>query len=349
MRNVLIDMHRLKHNPYNGLYTFSENLGNALVKNNPNDLQLYFYSPKEKFGIFGEKESYVPHHSKDKFYMFGTNKYDVWHITTQISWYKPFNKKTKIIYTIHDLNFLIEDKENFKRNKRLLKLIQSRINRAHFITAISQYTMNCIEDHLQLHNKPRAIIYNGCNIAVNKNINATKYKPSVPFLFSIGLVQPRKNFHVLPALLKNNNMELIIAGLNNFSYKDEVLAAAKKFGVENRVILIGPVDNDEKQWYYKNCEAFVFPSYAEGFGLPVIEAMYYGKPVFLSKLASLPEIGGKCAYYFDNFEPTIMQKNFEDGMNDYYLRNPQKEIIQQAEKFNWNDVAKQYINIYQTI
>ena len=57
----------------------------------------------------------------------------------------------------------------------------------------------------------------------------------------------------------------------------------------DRVIIAGPVSADDKNWYYANCEAFAFPSLAEGFGLPVIEAMNHGKPVFLSRLTALPE------------------------------------------------------------
>jgi glycosyltransferase involved in cell wall biosynthesis len=97
----------------------------------------------------------------------------------------------------------------------------------------------------------------------------------------------------------------------------EVMEAAKKFGVEDRVKLIGPATEEEKYWYYKNCEAFLFPSYAEGFGLPVIEAMYHGKPVFISDKTSLPEVGGDAAYYFRNFEPEYMQEVFKEGMRDY--------------------------------
>ena len=95
-KNVLIDMHRLKSNPYNGLYIFSCGLGKALAAVNDDEINLHFYLPKKFFDFFGEQYQYVRHRSKDKFFMRGTEKYDVWHITTQISWYRPFNKKTKV-------------------------------------------------------------------------------------------------------------------------------------------------------------------------------------------------------------------------------------------------------------
>ena len=77
-------------------------------------------------------------------------------------------------------------------------------------------------------------------------------------------------------------------------------------GLEERIILPGEISDMDKYWLYKNCEAFVFPSMYEGFGLPVIEAMNFGKPVFLSTFSSLPEVGGKYALYWENFDSQLM-------------------------------------------
>ena len=90
----------------------------------------------------------------------------------------------------------------------------------------------------------------------------------------------------------------------------------------------------------------MFPSIAEGFGLPVIEAMHFGKPVFLSKFTSLPEVGGNVAYYFDNFNAAHMQSVFAKGMQDFENRKPQKEIMEQAAKFSWDKAAIQYLELY---
>src|SRR5215211_6290689 len=122
MKKILIDMHRLEKNPYNGLYTFSYNLGKSLARHQyENDFDLNFYLGKKNFGIFGKAVSYKAHHSLDKFFMPNTKQFDLWHVTTSISWYHPFNSYTKNVFTLHDLNFLIEEKQNIKRNKRLLR------------------------------------------------------------------------------------------------------------------------------------------------------------------------------------------------------------------------------------
>ena len=346
MKQVLVDMHRLKYNPFNGLYSVCINLGKALAATHPQGMELNYYLPKKDFGIFGPDAKYTEHRSIDKYYKFGTGKYDLWHITTQLSWYRPFNKHTKVLYTLYDFSYLIEDPANVKRNKRLLKQTQDRINRADYITGISQFALDEAAKHLDLGNKPTKAILLGCTVATFPGFDSPKYRPAKPFLFTIGLVQPRKNFHVLPPLLLDNDYELVIAGLNEFDYGKEVMEATRKFGVEDRVKLIGPASEEEKDWYYRNCEAFLFPSYAEGFGLPVIEAMHHGKPVFISDKTSLPEVGGDAAWYFRDFDPDAMRKVFTDGMKEYVSANPIEKIKQQAAKFSWDTCAAEYIDVY---
>jgi len=350
MKKILVDMHRLDKDPYNGLYTFSYHLGKSLARHQfEKDLDLNFYLGKKNFGIFGKAVNYKAHHSVDKFFMPGTKQFDLWHVTTTISWYRPFNGYTKNVFTLHDLNFLNEEKENIKRNKRLLNEIQQRVNRADHITAISHFVVDQAKQYLEFENKKISVIYNGCNVPESPEFEEPVYKPEKKFIFSIGLVQPRKNFHTLPALLNGNNYELIIAGANTFGYNEKIIAEANKHGVGERVKLIGTVSEKQKYWLYKNCEAFVFPSMAEGFGLPVLEAMYFGKPVFISDKTSLPEIGGDAAWYFTSFDPEHMRQVFNDGMEIYNKTMPTQKIKAQAAKFNWDTIAVQYLDLYKSL
>jgi glycosyltransferase involved in cell wall biosynthesis len=349
MQKVLVDMHRLGGNKYNGLYHFSEQLGRHLITVPQAEADLYYYLPENQFGFFGESVKYVKQRSIDKIYRFGTSQFDVWHITTTISWYRPFNSKTKSIFTIHDLNFLNEEEYSVSSKRKYLQLIQQRVDRAHHLTFISEFARKQAQENLNLGNKPGTVIYNGCNSARDVNIIQPKEKPKNPFLFTIGQLHSRKNFHVLPALLDGNDYELVIAGLNDFPYKEKILAEAKKYGVESRVKLVGAVTDEEKFWYYKNCLAFVFPSIGEGFGLPVLEAMQFGKPVFLSTATSLPEIGGDAAYYFDDFDPASMLEVFEKGMNDFKSTNGESRVIAQAANFRWNRAAQEYLQLYSAL
>lgn len=349
MKKYMVDLHRLRHNPYNGLYTFSCRLAEHLILNTVEDEQLTYYLPKDKFGMFGDKPKYVGHKRWHKFFQPGTGQYDVWHLTTGISQYRPFNKTTKVIYTIHDMNFLVEDAGNSKYNKRSLKLMQKNVNQASHIVGISEHALNFAANHLDFGSTATSVIYNGSSVAEFPGFDKPVYKPVRPFLFSLGLVQPRKNLHVLPALLVSNEYELVIAGLNNFDYKERIIEEAKKYGVEDRVNFVGPIDEKTKYWYYKNCEAFMFPSFAEGFGAPPLEAMQFGKPVFLSRFMSLPEIGGDAAYYFDDFEPDTMRTCFNTSLNDYRTNDRVESIKRQASWFNWHTTAKQYLDIYRSV
>ena len=342
-------MNRLGEDPMNGLYQYSEYLGQSIARLPQDQFNWNFFMPRSRFGIFGNSVRYVPQSRLNKYFMTGTSQFDLWHITNQISWYRPFNNKTRVVLTIHDLNFLIENKQNKRRNNRLLRLVQERINRSHHLTTISHFAKRQLIEHTDTNGLPITVIHNGCSVKNFPRFNTPGYKPSKPFIFSIGTLEPRKNFHVLPALLKYNDYELIISGPVSGSYVHEIIASAKKHQVLHRVKITGGISEEEKYWYHKNCLAFCFPSLAEGFGLPVIESMHFGKPVFLSTRTCLPEIGGKHAYYFDEFDAENMQQVFESGMNDYYHNQPAEAIIKYASQFNWDIAAKKYSEVYSEV
>ena len=349
MKQYLVDLHRLRHNPYNGLYVFCYELASHLVQQALHNEQLNYYVPKDNTGMFGNVPKYIVHKRSHKFFQAGTSAFDVWHLTTGISQYRPFNRKTKVVYTIHDVNFLVEDPHNKKRNLRSLKLMQKNSDRADHIVGISKYAIAFASQYLDFNDKPISVIHNGYSAREFPGFDQPRYKPEHEFYFSIGLVQPRKNFHVLPPLLEGNNRELIIAGLNHFDYASQVMEEARKWKVADRVKLVGGISDEEKYWYYKNCNAFLFPSVAEGFGMPPLEAMHFGKPVFLSKGMSLPEIGGEAAYYFDDFNPDSMKQVVEEGLKDYRSNQRDKKIREHASTFTWDRCAAQYLNVYREV
>ncbi len=176
------------------------------------------------------------------------------------------------------------------------------------------------------------------------------YSPVRPFLFAIGYVNRKKNFHVLLSLLKNSHLELVIAGrLDEKDYITNMEMQAREMGVADRLNILGPITECEKAWYFKHCVAFVFPSLAEGFGLPVLEAMSLGKPLFLSTHTSLPEIGGDSAFYFKNFEPDHMQQVFASGMKEYNSNGLCDKIKERSRIFSWEQSAAKYLEVYQSL
>jgi glycosyltransferase involved in cell wall biosynthesis len=346
---ILFDCERLKY-PNTGLYTFCENLGKALHEYSPSDFEIEYYLPPNQVGLFGDSVKYHIQRSWHKLFVPKSNAFQVWHSSNQVSRYSPSSSQVKIVLTIHDLNFLIEKKTEPSKIKKMLKQIQGRIDKADRIVCISNFVAADVKKHLDLGTKTISTIYNGCTIDEYPYFFNPGYLPKKPFLFTIGTVLPKKNFHVLPALLRNNDFELIIAGnLSSDEYVNKIIAEAKKNDVLSRVKIIGSISDPERYWYYNNSTAFVFPSIAEGFGLPVIEAMHYGKPVFLSNHTSLPEIGGDAAYYFDNFEPEHMQTTLENGLNDFSHGSMSAKAKNRASQFTWEQTAKAYLNLYRTL
>ena len=131
------------------------------------------------------------------------------------------------------------------------------------------------------------------------------------------------------------------------AYYDRIIEEAKKHGVADRLIMAGSVTQSEKFWLLQNMLAFVFPSISEGFGLPVVEAMHFGKPVILSTLTSLPEIGSDAAYYFPSFDADDMQAVFYNSLQHYAADKIQEQKIKnRAAYFSWDKAAEQYAMIY---
>ena len=346
MHHIGLDFEKLKY-PHNGLYTFCIQLGQRLLQLKADDEQLSYYLPagfKDFKGDF-KKIPYKWYHR----YAFHPSEMDIWHAVHQTGNVWPRKKAKKTILTIHDLNFLFEPNKSKGEKSRALEAIQRQVDETDHIVAISQFTLNTIQEYIKVPKSKCNIIYQGSEIKEFPGFDAPQYRPAVPFLFAIGMVLPKKNFHVLPKLLEHNDYELLIAGKTPGDYFKKIEEEAAKYGVSSRVKLLGSITDEEKYWYYKNCKAFMFPSVAEGFGAPVVEAMHFGKPVFLSDKTSLPEIGGDAAYYFKQFDKEHMQQVLEEGLTHYAANNPANAIQQHARKFSWDTNAREYIKLYRSL
>lgn len=347
--NIVLDCERMKY-PHTGLNTFCAQLSQAMTHTVKKDDLLSFFVAKCDKGFMGEQHKYIEQHFWFKklplFYLSNT---DIWHTTYQLSPYTGGGKLTKKLITIHDLNFLYE-KTRKTKIKQYLKKHQKYIDRVEHIVAISEYVKQDILNHLDVKGKSVSVIHNGFEVIEYPDYNNPSYFPQKPFIFCIGVLNPKKNFHVLTSLLKNNDYELLIAGKHeNGDYKNKIETTAKLHGVSKRVKILEPISQKDKYWYLKNCLAFAFPSIAEGFGLPVLEAMHFGKPVFLSNRTSLPEIGGKRAYYFENFDSEHMQDIFSKGMDDYVTNHRAKDIISHSQQFSWQKSAQEYYKLYHSL
>lgn len=343
---VAFETYKLKH-PNTGLFHFTKELALALddCAKSSGDCQMTFFTQRKYRHILGGKLRFADIRWWSSLLVWPMPGIKVWHSPYQISKFMP-SWRCKVVVTVHDLNFMYEKSE--KKRKRYLAKLQKNMDRADAVVAISEFTKQDLCRYVDMKGKAVEVIYNGCNIYDGKAIAPT-IVPEKPFLFGVGTILPKKNWHVLPVLLQDNDYLLYIAGKPS-AYSQRIIDEAERLGVADRVRLVGEVSEAEKHWYLANCKAFLFPSVAEGFGLPVIEAMYYGKPVFISKHTSLPEVGGDHAYYFNyDFDPELMRSEFKRGMEDFELNGDPLKESKYAQSFSWKRAAESYILLYKSL
>lgn len=337
---VLFDASKLKH-PNTGLYHFTLQLATELEKLSEE------YSTEIEFLVESTAEE-LRVLRKRRFRIFGSllgqSGFGAKVQHNPFQFYK-LNKRrgVKQILTIHDLNFMVE--KSGAKQQRYLRRLQKEIDKADQVVAISNFTKSEVLKYCDLKGRDIEVIHNGCNIP-RVEAEEPKERPTRKFLFGIGTMLEKKNWHTLPCLLVDNDLELVLAGAES-QYWETILQEAKRFGVEQRVRLVGAISEGQKCWCLSNCELFVFPSLAEGFGLPVIEAMYYGKRSLISQHGSLREVAGDCANYFDwDFTPELMQRELKEVLQREFSEDDAQRIKQRALSFSWQRAARSYMELY---
>ena len=352
MGKIILDCDLMKHKN-SGLFQYCLNIGNHVeqlfVKNNSTD-KIQYYIPRSEVNTFDNKSQCIIERSQHKFVKPFLWDCDIWHAPFQSGRMLPQkNRRLKVVLTIHDLNCLHEGKQAEEQQKSLAHT-QKLIDRADAIICISEFCKKDVMTHCDVKNKAIYVIHNGTHRLHEPELNRASYKPTLPFLFGMGYVNRKKNFHVLLPMMQYNNYELIIAGrLDEPDYIHSIKQLANTLGISERVHLLGPVSEQEKAWYMKNCLAYMHPSLAEGFGAPVVEAMAFGKPMFLSNFTSLPEIAGDVAFYFSNFEAEHMHDILMDGMYIYQSNGLAKSIILKGRTYDWKIKAAEYIAVYHSL
>lgn len=349
MKKVLIDLSVLKHINC-GLgqiaYNYARYFGQNAAKM---DFEIHFMLPKQYVGAFGND---VYYHKISELYVtfpFLLPKFDIWHSIHQMCRICPPKGNSTNILTVHDINFIYE--KQGRSLKKFSRKFTKRMNRADMICCISNFTKNDVMKHFPT-SKPMQVIYNG----VEFGDVALEKRPELPFtdqkgfLFSIGQIRQKKNFHVLLDAMKLlPEYNLVIAGEKGSEYSDMIEQCIASQGISN-VCLTGTIHNSEKIWLYNHCQAFVFPSLFEGFGLPVIEAMSYGKPVISSDKTSLKEICSEHAFILENFEPEHIAQKIKQAI-ETYSKDPDlvSRNIEYARSFSYERHMNEYIRIYREI
>jgi len=262
------------------------------------------------------------------------------------------NKKIPYIITIHDLQAL-HYPEYFSKIKNIwLRFAYKRCAKtADRIIAISNYVKKDIEDKLDIDSKKISVIYNPIsgleNISDFKKLKEKYNIEENKYYYTVSSLLPHKNLKTLLYVIKKIKEEkynipnkLVISGVGGKS-ETEIKELINKLDIKNEIILTGFISNEERNSLYKNANIFLFPSIFEGFGMPPIEAMYFGTPVITTTKASLYEITkGKAFYVDDPFKIELWIKKILEvnNKNEYFCEN--------FEEYNLIKITNEYLNLF---
>jgi glycosyltransferase involved in cell wall biosynthesis len=278
----------------------------------------------------------------------------------------PIFYRRSFVVTIHDL-IITRFPDSRRKSTRLplflyyLKLffynlvLKNALKKSKKIIAVSEATKKEIISLFNIDFPKINVIYEG----VDKiSITGRQSPITDPYILYVGAAYPHKNLERLiiafEKFIKNSEspiskrIKLVLVGKSDYFY-ERIKKLIEKLNLIDDVVLTGEVSDENLASYYKNALFFIFPSLAEGFGLPALEALNYGIPVASSNVYSLPEILGQSAYYFNPRDINEITSAIETMSTDDKLK--QDLIAQgkaQSEKFSWQKMAEQIAKIYTT-
>jgi len=365
---VVIDLEKLRH-VNTGLGRFSLHLGQEMLSVAANRFEPVFFLPSSAASYFTthvhntiavkewKKESLqrVIRPFVQPFVL--KARWALWHTTHQAAKYLPFDDRTPLLLTIHDLNFLHDESGNTPspplttRQRRKLAAVQRLVDRSCAIVTDSSYVAEEVKKFVDIGSRPVHVVPLGLAEPSPASAQRPAFLPPGQFVLTVGNCLPHKNFHVLLGMIKAlPDKRLVIAGKKATPYGAAIEREIAASELSGHVVMAGEVSDGDRQWLYENCEAFLFPSLTEGFGFPVLEAMQCGKPVFVSRRTSLPEIGGEMAFYFESYEPSVMAASFRKGMARVVETPRFSQMVREhAAQFTWRRAAQAYAGLYESL
>jgi glycosyltransferase involved in cell wall biosynthesis len=340
--------------PENEYYLYSSKIpSNKKVIEYINSGKYHLIEPKTQFRAlwrsFGIKKNLI----KDKI--------DLYH---GLSFELPFGiRKTKIktVVTIHDLIFL-KYPELYPLVDRTIYDIKCRYAalNADIITTISEASKKDIVKYYNINPEKIKVVYPPCgeNFIVPKGYEdlaalISKFNLPSSYILYVGSVIRRKNllniveaFKYLPHDLK---IPLVIVGKADNAYKQNIIEYIRQNQLEKYVIWLENVSNNDLPALYQKSTLFTYPSRYEGFGIPVLEALFSKVPVITSKLSSLPEAGGPNSYYIDPESPEEIASGIYKILTDQTMVNKMvTKGYEYALNFTGEAIAKKMMEVYKS-
>ncbi len=266
-------------------------------------------------------------------------------------------KSPKKIVTIHDLIFeKLPDYYAFLDRKIYFKKFQHACEKADIVVAISEQTKKDIIEYFGTPEDKIKVIYQGCSHLFKRIYSAAekaeiKEKYSLPdeFILNVGTLESRKNGLILLQALKATDIPLVFIGRKtDYAKKMEQFVQENK--MENRVHFLEGLSNEEVAILYSLAKIFAYPSEYEGFGIPIIEALYSGIPVVTNRAGVFPEAGGPSSAYVDiHNADEVKAKLISLWDNELERERMSREGRNFVQKFDDLTLAKQWMELYQTL
>lgn len=277
-------------------------------------------------------------------------------------------KARKRLVTIHDVFHLAHFRTLSLKQKLYANLVfAAAARRSDHIITVSEFSKSEIKHYLKVPSGKVTVIPNGVSHSLFRVINdptalsmvREKYQLPTDFILYVGNVKPHKNlstlvraFADLPESLPSVHL-VVVGKKEGFITGDHTLFRTidQNSRLAQRVHFTGFVEEADLPALYNLARLFVFPSYYEGFGLPPLEAMACGCPTVVSTRASMPEVCGAAASYFDPQNATQIAATIQQDLQRPLVARQRKIKlgIEQAQKYTWKQAAKQHAQLIRTL
>jgi glycosyltransferase involved in cell wall biosynthesis len=263
----------------------------------------------------------------------------------------------KKVVTIHDLIF--ERFPNlysyFDRKIHFLKF-KYAAKKSDVVVAISQQTKNDIVTYLGIKEDKIKVIYQGCNAVFKQTfneaeINSSLIKYNLPenYILNVGTIEKRKNLLTILKSITNTNKNLVVIGKKT-DYFNEIWTYIVSNNLEKQVLFLKNLSLEEMAMIYQKATLFVYPSIFEGFGIPIIEALYSKTPVITSTGSCFSEAGGSHSIYINPESSEDLRKAIDLLWDNPLKRNEMQEKgFEFVQKFNDEVIAKNWNELYQSL
>jgi glycosyltransferase involved in cell wall biosynthesis len=289
-----------------------------------------------------------------------TGRLDLFHATDFTL--PPTLPGTRTLLTVHDLSFVRVPETASPSLKAYLDVVVPRsVHRADHIIADSQATK---DDIIALYAAPPekiTVLLSGVDprfqpVTDANRLTAVRAKYALgdrQYIFSIGTVQPRKNYEriiqALARLRERHDVTLVIAGGKGW-LEGPIYATLDALNMREHVGFIGFADDADLPALYSAARCVAFPSLYEGFGFPILEAMACGTPVVTSNVSSMPEAAGDAALLVDPYNTDAITDALSQLLANEALHNTLRlRGFAQKARFTWEDAAAKLINLYESL